>query len=159
MHGPSRMVGRNIQSFKVVVVRLHLGAGSDGVARLAEDLDDARHGHGVGMAPPSGPLASGQGDIHRLRRQLGFQGRPLQGLAPGLERRLHLFLSRIDRGPRGGPFLRRQLPEGLQHPRERPLLPQISDAKVFEGRQILGLRHLAQGFFPHCGQFIHALNP
>ena len=63
VHGPRRMMGRDVERLEVVVVVLDLGAFRDLEAELAEQRLDTRQRPGDGVQPARAAAAPGQGHV------------------------------------------------------------------------------------------------
>ena len=63
LHLAGRMVGREIESFVVVPIRIHIWAVLDGKAHAREDRDDFIEERGQGMLSSHEPAAAWEGDI------------------------------------------------------------------------------------------------
>ncbi len=69
VHGPRRVVRREIQRFEIVMVGLDLGAGCHVEAELGEDGDGPVHGQGHRVQAATFFAAPGQGDVDFLAEQ------------------------------------------------------------------------------------------
>ena len=156
VHGPRRMMGRDIERLEVVVVVLDLGAFRDLEAELAEQCLDARQRPGDGVQPARAAAAPGQGHVQALFRQAPLQGLPLQiGLAR-FDGRLQPLLGLVDDGPGHLALLGRQAAELLQPGRQAALLAEVLHTDGVQRLQVagsryglLGLIHQLRDFFLH----------
>ena len=71
MHRTGRVVARDVESFKVVVIVLHLGAFSDAVANPGEKLLDTLQRASHGMQAARGLTTTRQSYIDAFCGQLG----------------------------------------------------------------------------------------
>ena len=105
MHGPSRVVGRDIQRFEIVVIVLNLGASSDFIAQPDEKILYTGHGSCDGMQATQAAIATRQRNVDSFLLQFGFESRSLEisffiGNLP-----LEFLLDFVNAGPRQGTFL------------------------------------------------------
>jgi hypothetical protein len=76
--------------------------------------------------------ASGQRDIECLGRQLGFELRILQRIAPCRQRRLYALLGDVDRRAGALALLRRQFAQTLEQRGQRALLAEVARLGVLQ---------------------------
>ncbi len=158
VHGPRRMVSRNIERLEVVEIVLHFRPLDHFETQLRKQLLDAQGGAGNGVQTTTVLPPSGQGHVHRLTGQPPFGFRRLQCLTPDLQSFLYRLLGAVD-----GLAGRRALFGGQPAKRfqllgEHALLAQIADPNLVECLQItrrlsrgLGFAHQLLEFVLHDG--------
>lgn len=109
MHGPRRMVGRDVQGAEVVEIVLDLRAFLDVEADAAKQRLNAGQGTRDRMQPARLLAAAWQGDVDPLGLQPGDQRRLTQHLLAGLGGGLDGGLGVVDRFAKLAPLLGRQL--------------------------------------------------
>jgi hypothetical protein len=82
--------------------------------------------------------ASGQRDIECLGRQLGFELRILQRIAPCRQRRLYALLGDVDRRAGALALFRRQLAQTLEQRGQRALLAEVARLGVLQLGRLRG---------------------
>src|SRR5690606_19327785 len=133
LHVSCRMVRRDVEGFKVVVVGLNLRALNHFKAQPYKDFLDLAQDLGKRVKPTLREPFARQGDIDRL----GCKPRRDRGLfkfAPArLEGFVELVPQRIDRLAYDGTLLRRKLSHAAQKDGELSLFPQKLDSGILEG--------------------------
>ncbi len=144
MHGPRRVILRDVQRFEIMKVVLDLRARGHLESRLGEDPLDAQPRSRDGMQAAGFLTAARQGHIEGALRQLQGQCRLLQADATHLQRRLNRGLRIVDPLARGRPLIRGKRPQALELLREQPLLAQQPHPHFVQGRKIRGRIHIRE---------------
>ena len=108
-----RMVRRNIQRIKVMIVIFNFRAGFNRKAQFAEKGFDTLNGTGDRMQTAIFHAASRQRDINPLFSQTGIQRRRFQGIFTGIQCSLNLLFGFVNHCTRSRTIFRRQIPQRL----------------------------------------------
>ena len=132
MHGPRRMVFRDVESGEIVEIGLDLRAIGNGEADRGKQGLDACHGTGDRMQRCHGIATTRQGHIEDLGRQLPFQFRGLNTVAPRAQQGFEFVLGLVDARARGLAFLDGQRPQRLHLLRDGSVLAQVTRLDLIE---------------------------
>ncbi len=159
VHGPGRVIFRDIQGCEVVVLVLHFRPRGHGKAGLRENRLHASQSTRHRMQRPHGLAATIQCDVKDVPPQLRSDGCRLQLPLPGPYTLLKSHLLPVDGLTRGGPLGRRQMAEGLQLRGQQALLAQVFDAHLVQTRQVGGRPNSRVGLLYQFSQVAHVRPP
>src|SRR3954454_19013035 len=149
---PRRMAGRMVESREVVVVELDLRALHDPVAEAAEDVLDLAHRANQEVPRPHRDgRGAGQGDVHGVGGQAGFEAGSLERIEAMLEERLELLAGDVRGLPDGAALLGGKVPDAPQYLSQLRLPAQVADPQLLE---LGGVRRGLDGLLGLTGQLL-----
>src|SRR5712692_2847898 len=93
------MMGRKVQRFEVVIIRINIRHVSDRVAEMAEDDNDLVHRLDDGMFRADGTTNTGEGDVKTLRGEFAGGSPALNASKRRLNHLLNFGLEFVDALP------------------------------------------------------------
>jgi len=136
VHGPRRMIGRNVEGFEVVPVVFDFRTIFNREAGGAENLLDATAHACYGMQPPAGLAAPGQGDIDGIGVELLFQLLRFQCTASLIQCIGQCRLRLVDGRACDATRFRIHGTEGFQQRGDFALLAQQANANILQRRNL-----------------------
>ena len=155
VHGPRRVVGRNIQGFEVVEVVFHFRPFGNIKAQTQEEiLNAATHaGDRVQIAGQFAPAR--QGHIHGFTGQLLGQGRFFHGMLAGGDGILDFLFALVDHRTGLGALFRAQLAKALHQGADLAFLAQVLHPDIVQGPDIASLFDVCQGSINQGVEIFH----
>ena len=157
MHGPRRMIGRDIQCLEVMKFVFDLRTVRDIKARAQENLLDAQSRLRDRMHRSLLLTTAWQCHIERARVQLELDRAALEFEPAGLDSLVQALLGRVDVGARSGTLGRRQCADGLELFGQCALAAEPVDADFIELGNLAGRCDLRQCGLDQGGELSHSL--
>ena len=136
VHRPRRMIFGNIKRREVVEIVFDFRSVADTKAIASKEFNDPVQGSGHGVQPATGLAAARQCDVNRLRGQVAAHRLPLERVPAAVDPLRDECFQFIDCLTGRSPFLRRQLPQGLQSGRYEAALAKEADAQSIQSCEV-----------------------